>query len=308
MWTSKRLTAKHVAAGLVALLLFCLTLPVAHPEQPPVIKKFIVYGGPAKTLDAELRGRVVARYPGTSMIYVVPDRNYEHLLLEGNRRHPTAQDDRKAWELYRDNILPETGPIIKVEAEPIPGIQKGVDQLPEVIENGTPRPFRKGDHVRITGLYVVDYAHSMYSDLHTRSVTYMRGAYKAAYVHAEIHPYNHTWELLPSTPASSEVHLVGAPICPEVYSWTYWWNKKWGKAGHFVNDAIQTQTTAEFFIPAPPRPGPNFEPRLVMSEVTEQGDGTSTVTSTPTDTGVSVRVVEPDRRLLTLASIGPGTR
>lgn len=281
--------SRFMVTCLVAVIALVLRSPIVYAEKPPVNEKFVVYGGSKATIDAELKGRVVAFW--ATMIYIVPDSNYDHLLIEGNRRRPDAGENYKeAWEWYRDNILPETGPIIKVEADPIPGIQKGSDRLPEVLENGVWRTVRKGDHVKLTGLYAVDYSHSMFYKLHTSSTTSKRGLYRAGVAHAEIHPYNHPWELVSSAQANSEIHLVGAPIYSQIYTGTWWWNKKMGVAGDFVDEKKETMKVAQFFIPAPPRLGPDFEPHLVVSEVLEGGEGTASVTSSRTDAGVRVTV------------------
>ncbi|MDP9352113.1 MAG: NBR1-Ig-like domain-containing protein, partial [Chloroflexota bacterium] len=237
---------------------------------------------------------------GEDTLLVAPYQNYYHLLREGNRRHPVVGEPGYDW--YRDVIMANSGteypPLIKLETYGVgerPHSNPSL-ALPNVNDNGQIRPVRAGDHIRVTGLYVIDYAHQMFSDLYTDSFCYMRGFYRACYAHAELHPYNpDSVELLTSSPpatVSAETHTVVAPVYPEVYSFTYAWNKVSGVAGHFVDAAKQEQQTAAFFIGAPVRPGPDYELRFRQSDVTKVGQGEATVSHSPVaDKGVSVQVV-----------------
>ena len=149
--------------------------------------------------------------------------------------------------------------------------------MPTVIDQGVARKIRVNDYIWMSGLSVVDCAHSMYWIYFEEPFTYMRGFYKAAFPHAEIHPYN--WgnvRLLSSLPAAdftTRVHTAFAPVPTQVYSSTYLYNKVMGVAGHFVDDAIDTRRTIRFRMLAQDAPGPDYEPAVVIDNIKSWGNG-----------------------------------
>jgi hypothetical protein len=272
--------------------------------QPPILGtngqgKFAAYGGPDFTVDTELKCRIVAIEGST--LFVAPYENYGYLLLEGNRRGP-APGEGGYDSIYRPKILSQgtpPPPIMKLETYAVggwPDSSDGGGTPPTVNDNNQTRPVRVGDHIRISGMYVIDYAHPMYHDVHSDSFTYMRGPFKAAYAHSEIHPYRFQGvelisNLQPGPQLFTEAHTVVAPVFPEVYSFTWKANSLFGRAGHFVDEAKRETNTASFFISAPPKPPGDFVPRLIQSEVTQKGEGTASITHKLVgDNGASVTV------------------
>jgi hypothetical protein len=285
----RRTSGRKITVVVVMVsIAFALLIAMAYADRPPVSEKWVAYGGPQFTIDAELRGTVVLGGESTQStnLLITPDPNYYHLLVEGNRRRPVRGEG--GYEGYQRDIAPRVGnnpvPIIKCETYGVglrPDSSPG-SVLPTVNDNGQVRPVRAGDHIKLTGLYVIDYSHTMYwGEGHTKSFSYTR--------HAEIHPFNYRdIELIPPASQNSEVHLVGAPVYPEIYTFRRIGNI--GKRGDFFEPAKQSTKVAQFIIPAPPRPSPDVEPRVVVSEVMEAGEGSALVASTPTDTGVKVIV------------------
>ena len=288
--------------------------------QPPINAKFVAYGGSDFTVDTELKGIVVAIW-GTEL-YVAPYGNYNYLLIEGNRRRPVSTEecaDKEpttlcGWVFYRDNILAYQSinppPIIKMETYAVGGRADPLGDNPAVppkvrdATTGEVREIRVRDHIRVSGLYVIDYAHPMYYKYVTSSFIYMRGLYKAAYAHAELHPYNyHSIELItnmgPSAALHDEVHTVVAPVYQEFYVGQYGWNKLTGVAQHLVESSKQETRRASFFIKAPPKPSFDYRPRFAHYDVLKLGGGEVTVTpSEVTDLGVSVTVTVTGRDVL----------
>ena len=288
--------------------------------QPPINAKFAAYGGTDFSVDTELKGIVVAVW-GTEL-YVAPYTNYDYLLIEGNRRRPLATEDCAekeektlcGWVFYRDNVIANQGinppPIIKMETYAVGGRPDPVGDNPAVppkvrdVVTGEVREIRVHDHIRVSGLYVIDYSHTMYYKYATSSFSYMRGLYKAAFAHAEFHPYNYnSIELItnlgPGAQLHDEVHTVVAPVYQEFYVGQYWWNKVGGVAQHLVDSSKQETRSASFFIKAPPKPGFDYRPRFAHYDVLKLGQGQVTVSpSEVTDLGVSVKVNVTGKDLL----------
>jgi hypothetical protein len=140
------------------------------------IGKFARYGGPSDSIDTELRG-TVKWITGTDL-FINPDPGYRHLLIAGNLIKPGPGEYNPTWYPGLD-----TGwvPILKLETY-------GVGSRPESNPTGAPimvnlpgggtRLLQVGDHVAVTGLWVIDYDHTMYASTCTDSFSYMRGLYK----------------------------------------------------------------------------------------------------------------------------------
>src|SRR5688500_13590452 len=85
------------------------------PVKPPINEKFVAYGGPGEALSTELVGRIV--HVNGVNLFIVPDKSYEHLVIEGNRRRP-KQRGEEGKDYYHKFIVPAGGgglPIIKCE-------------------------------------------------------------------------------------------------------------------------------------------------------------------------------------------------
>jgi hypothetical protein len=297
MTRNLQVTPRRSAVAAAAALLALLSTQLIAIQAPLGDAKFVAYGGPEFDVDAELGGQVVKIHEDRNVFFLALSRNYHHFAIEGNRRRPTATEDYPDayWNGYRaieDVIGASHVPIVKLESYGV-GERIGTEGPLVVKEDGVERPLRVGDFIRVTGLYAIDYSHTMYYHLHTSSAVYMRGFYKTGYAHTELHPFNHsTIELQTPQNANSEVHVVSAPVYPEVYSKTYLWNKWMGVAGHFVDASKQSTRTATFFIPAPRRPSTakDLQLRLVRSELVERGAGTAYWSSVAVPGGFNVTV------------------
>jgi PKD repeat protein len=238
------------------------------------------------------------------------------LLLPGNLIAP-REPHNPDYSWYRDNIavnLPALGystsqqlPILKLEKggycerigsdecyeadghSSIPIYENGtVVRMKDEINEGEVLP---GDHVKITGVYAIDYAHSWWSEVCEELSTRMRGGLKVCAAHAEFHPY---WSnrddpekaiilLEPLKPGKPNVesHTVVAPIFPDFYSSTWPPNIVGGLActngldivetiqrvrarlglppipcdyTTLLDSSVQTVKTSEFFVEAPQKP------------------------------------------------------
>ncbi len=149
---------------------------------PPVDSKFAAYDSCLVKLDTsscgtELHGTVIL-YNGD--IFINPDPEYEHLLIDGNRPHPAPDEEKLSdddvYLNYTQGTLLPNGqrinpfppdfvanfkPIIKVEAYGVSWWPTSASALVHFPDGSTRQP-QYGDHVSISGLYVTDYAHSMY--------------------------------------------------------------------------------------------------------------------------------------------------
>lgn len=245
-------------------------------------QKFFAYGGEDFSLDTELRGRVV-RIDGENL-FIEATSNYYQIGLRGNQivGNPSETGTRADEQCYAGTDIlavagPAPNPIIKLETYGVGGRQDSSTGVtpPIVMDGTTRRALRVGDFVAVSGLYVIDYSHPPYCDLHSGSWSYLRGFYRAAYAHAELHPYTPSSLRIANPQSSYETHTVVAPMYPEVYSKTYLWNKWFGVAGHMVDAAKRANQQAVFFLPAPPRPAGDVELALVERDTATSGTGFS---------------------------------
>jgi len=259
---------------------------IDHPPDG----KFVTYGGPNLRLSTELRGTVILA--DGSNLFIAPDDNYRHMILHGNELAPqpgdSGYDDYVAK--FPADFRASFRPIIKLETYAVDGRGTVPDggQPPTVVSNGVSRPIQYGDHVKVTGLYVIDYAHSMYGVYCDGTFRYSRGIYKACYAHAEIHPYD--WDkvtlIQPPTTAPGqdiqETHLVGAPVYSDYYSLTWETNKIAQLAGHFVGDSVKPEMSADFVVMAPPQPPTCANGACTLSAIVDDanhyGQGSTTFT------------------------------
>lgn len=271
MRVESRITSNISKNVFLIIIILILTTNQIRALEPPIDKKFAVYGNNPK-IHTELRG-IVYGVIG-SELYIKPDTNYINLLIEGNKRKPIKGED--GYDFYSDFISDtETIPVIKLEYNYPVGSwpSESPSTAPMVNDRGNFRPLKVGDHIKVTGLYVTDNAHTMFSILCTDSFSLMRGMYRACFPHSELHPYDYyTIEIIqPLQPgdANIETHTVAAPIYDEYYSNTYFWNKIWGVAGHFVDSSKREIVDAEWFIEAPPAPigaNPEVTHTLIIGE------------------------------------------
>lgn len=278
--------------------------------KPPVDGKFVAYGGPTMLLDTELRGQVLNTDPG--MLFIAPDQNYMHLCAIGNTIMPGPNDS--TFNGCQAIVSQAAGrPVIKCELYGVgsrPDPTSGNPGVPTVIDGGRQRSLAIGDHIRIRGLYVVDYAHPWSNDLWTSSFIVMRGTLEAGYVHSELHPYDFQdlalVNQLSRADQLAEGHTFIAPLCPEQYSSTYLWNKLNGVAGDLVDSATWTSLTSTFTIKGDPAPDPSSVRRLsIANEVRIGNPPVLTYTdSGSTDLEVTVTMTGTD---LTNPSIYSGT-
>jgi hypothetical protein len=266
-----------------------MTIAADAIDHPPD-GKFVTYGGPGLQLSTELRGTVILA--DSSTLFIAPDDNYRHMILHGNEIEPqpgdSGYDDYVAK--FPADFRAHFRPIIKLETYAVDGRGTVPDggQPPSVVDNGAQRPVQCGDHVKVTGLYVIDYAHSMYGVYCDGSFRYSRGIYMGCYAHAEIHPYE--WDKValiqpPTTAAGQDVqetHLVGAPVYSDYYSLTWEANKLAGLGGHFVTDSVKPELSADFVVMAPPMPPSCAAGACTLGAIVDDanhyGEGTTTYT------------------------------
>jgi len=245
--------------------------------------KFAAYGGPSDAISTELHGTVKWITGATGFFYdlfVSPDSGYQHLLITGNQIQPSSDE-------YDPSQFPglATGfvPVIKIETTGVntrPESNPSQTQILVHLPGGGTRPVQVGDHISLTGLWAIDYSHTMYSDLCTHSFSYPRGAFVGCHAHAEIHPLDiNSVALIPFIPAVGTVytenHLMGAPVYWDYYSDTYEVNKLGGIAGWFVTDSARTSWEVDSVISPPqfPLACPNCQV-AVSSLSTTTGTGT----------------------------------
>lgn len=248
------------------ILLVVAASPSAHAERPPVDNKFVAYGGPSFSVDVQMIGTIAGI--DHNELYLAPDPNYRHLLFPGNRIIPAPGEGGRLF--WQDFVAPTTE-VIKIEAASGVGPRPPSDTsgtTPTVFDPdiGQRRTLRRGDRVRISGLYVVDYSHTMYDILQTDSYCYGRGFLdqeRACYAHGEIHPYNYNDIVLDRSQATAcigpscaetRTFMVVAPFIPQVFSWTHRWNQILGIDGHFLDEGRRSFDIQDFTIPAPPMP------------------------------------------------------
>jgi hypothetical protein len=285
---------KRFFAG--AILTFCplasfaqVTAPWCAPPNPTGCHKFVVYSSsPNHELNVEIIGTIAGWWPlSLDYIFIEPDPNYQHLLLDGNRHVP---DDYATWEMWYLNIGREN--VFKLEAHDGAGFRPATagDGLPQVWDDLNQQwiPIQRGQRVRFSGLLATDVSHDPYHSLHTDPWCRARGIYRACDVHMEVHPYLWQGFTLYRPPAAclgpgcanTETLTVIAPIFQQVYSWTYLANQLAGIAGHFVDDYRQTSVvTPSLVITSPPVPAECAPPNSCHiawdSSVIEAGNGTS---------------------------------
>lgn len=235
--------------------------------KAPVDGKFVAYGGPAMLLDTELRGQALNTDPG--MLFITPDQNYMHLCGIGNTIIPGPGEPVSPGSIQAVISQAAGRPVIKCELYGVgsrPDPSQGNPGTLMVVDGGRQRPLAIGDHIRIRGLYVFDYAHPWSNGLWTSSFVVMRGLLEAGYVHSELHPYDFQQLALISelshSDQLSEGHTFVAPICPEQYSSTYAWNKVNGVAGDLVDNAMWTSLTSRFTVHGDPAPDASSVRRL----------------------------------------------
>jgi hypothetical protein len=220
--------------------------------------------------NTELRGIVAGANPDNGELYILPDPNYQSLLLPGNTHAAQPSDNIYSnWKSYQDNIdncrsLPyyysKPYSIINLELYGFDGYDSGPgptdnQKLPLVTDNGVTRSVMKCDHILVRGLYVIDHGHTMYGS-YTGSFESRRGPWLTGLLHAELHPY--TW---------SSVRLIDSPKPGEPYSEShtlvvpYYYQaykdldlaKRFGQTGP-VDDTRKNSNHADWNIANPPQP------------------------------------------------------
>lgn len=282
------------------------TAPWCAPPNPTGCHKFVVYSSsPAHALDVEIIGTVAGWHPNIpDYVFIEPDPNYSHLLLDGNHHIPEDQETRSWWvpNVNRQDVF-------KLEAHDGAGHRPATtDDSPLRVWDALYRRWidiQRYQRVKFRGLLVADVSHDPYHPLHTDPWCRMRGLYRACDVHMEIHPY--LWDGMtlyypPSDAclgvacANSETLTAIAPLFQQVYSWTYFMNRLAGIAGDFVDDYRQTSMlTPPLYIAAPPRPAACAAPgscRIAWdSTVVEAGNGSSgSTTPIINSNGISVQL------------------
>jgi hypothetical protein len=216
--------------------------------------------------DTELKGIVGYVNPDNNDLYIVPDPNYRHMFLNlgGNIIEP-HDDSRPGWENVQNSLAecnldpsqyPRPYPIIRLELYTFDNLPQS-GNIPMIIENGQSSPVQSCDHISVRGAYVIDYAHTMYSDFATDSYCYIRFSYKGCHPHVELHPYKADSIKLVSIQPGEEVvesHTLVAPFYSQFYSPTWWWNKVNDVHGRVIDDTKNNTYSAEWFIQAPPQP------------------------------------------------------
>jgi hypothetical protein len=286
-----------LSRAFVTLLLVIVSTDASADHMPS--RKFAVLA-----TDVEMIG-IVADATTNSDIYLLPDPSYRDLLIRGNTTVPGKGDDSfPGWKNLQDKLktcqlspteYPEPYPIVKLETYGIDGHSSNASTggPPSVLENGQAREVKTCDHIRVRGLYVIDYSHTMYYNLCTDSFSYMRGLYKACYPHVELHPYDFESVQLvsPLLPATEKVerHAAVVPFYDEYYSGTYAWNW-WGVAGRVVDPSKRTKVLADWYITAPPRPVGGCC-ILRVTESVKRSEGAVNVTIDKGAAGARVRVM-----------------
>jgi hypothetical protein len=262
--------------------------------------------------NVELQGVVVADGPlddggniGGADFNVAPDPNYAHLasLASGSGGLVHCETYRENVATHPDGYPQEPDRINRVEPWPIP--TKPPSQVQMVLDpsTGTKRPLRPGDHIRLTGRWVIENGHPQ--------MTHMRGWLNVGFVFIEFHPFDYTNLVLVVPPKPSdtvaETISIAAPIYEEVYLGDWWANKVAGVANHLFVTAsdgggtggtIHNMVIANAYIKAPALPAP-FLPHAELLELTETvhlngtGLGLENIrTLQVVDDGIKVSVVD----------------
>jgi hypothetical protein len=269
-----------------------LSLSYGAHEKPPIRSppqdssqpgKWVGYGtdllieGPL--IETEVKGIVILI--DSDDLYVIPDPNYRNLAIQGNYLRANINEETKSDTIRKnlDNLnLPSDSPVIKMEMVnarafgkswmervgctygPDPGAKQD-DCGPGPVKFRINDPYKKGqdlqvgDHIKVTGLYVIELQHVMYYTGCKPPFAFFRGFQKLCWGHAEIHPYNvREIEYVPPLEpgdTNTESHTVVFPVYRQFYD-NYEAN---GVAQNKLVDASRDkETKAEFFIKASDRP------------------------------------------------------
>lgn len=234
-----------------------LILGSLSAQAYPAIGKWARYGGPGDAIDTELHGTV--KWITGNDLFITPDPSYEHLLITGNRIKPAPDEYNASWYPGLDTNFT---PVLKLETYGVsaarPETNPSGAPISVLLPDGTRRLLQVGDHISVTGLWVIDYAHTMYSGDCTHSFSYTRGTYAACRAHAEIHPFNiDSVKIIPTLfPVGSTViekHLIAAPIYEDYYTPTYW-NMLSGIANDLVDQSIWIDWTKNGLVQPPLAP------------------------------------------------------
>jgi hypothetical protein len=246
-------------------------------------------------LVTEIKGIVAAVGP-FDWIHIVPDPNYRHLAIEGNKITPPRVDchvprvvgfppvmenrcydphpNFVRWQRMQDNVrqcnlpadlYPEPHPLIKLE-------KYGYDHIPDSPFEGIPpnlfgsnRPVQVCDHVRVLGYYVLDHGHAMYSGecIHGEKQS-TPPVIMTCIPHAELHPYlvsSQTNTIEPVTelqPGGANIQRLSVflPFYNRYYEYDDHHNTM-GIGGRIVDASKVTSSNVEWFIEAPPPPANN---------------------------------------------------
>ncbi|MBI1828775.1 MAG: HYR domain-containing protein [Thaumarchaeota archaeon] len=269
--------------------------------------KFVSYGNDPK-VATEVKG-IITGVDG-STFNIRPDKNYQNLLVKGNEIIPSPGEPGYG---DRDKL-----PQIHVEEYPVgnwnSGFINGMAFPPRVVdkngfnvidlETGQPQIIKEGEHVKISGLYVIDYSHTMYNGYCTSSFTKIRSDLtEICFAHAEIHPYLYTHiELIDDAnpdKANTEKHIVVAPVYLEFYPYNYFANPNFCKRGWgcdpvevlVTDEGVITKNKADWFIKAPPTYGcSNCPLEWTKEDIKQNGEVTLNETLTPTGLAVHAEV------------------
>jgi hypothetical protein len=226
--------------------------------------------------NTEIRGIVVEINRINHDLWIVPDPDYRHLLLDpGNTRGPGSNEPiYPRWKELQDKmrncglstaIYPEPYPIIRLESYGYGPYSAHGTAPPTVIDAQRPSggSVLPCDHIRATGVYVTDHGHTLWGSCNAQStLSYWRGIHLACYAHAELHPYHfNSVRLVPFTSslfrpndANVESHTIVVPYYNEYYRDNGINRNEQIGANGVVDSSKRLNANAEWFIEAPPQP------------------------------------------------------
>jgi hypothetical protein len=251
----------------------------APPQHPSQEGKWVGYGMDP-LIETEVKGIII--YVDGDNLYVIPDPDYRNLVIKGNSLRPSINDADTKSEAIEKNLenlnLPSDTPIIKMEMVnarafgqswmervgctygPDPGATED-DCGPGPVRFKYDDPYKKGyplrvgDHIKVTGLYVIELQHVMYYPACRPPFAFFQGIQKLCWGHAEIHPYNvREIEYVPPLEpgdTNTESHTVVHPVYRQFYD--HYLANGWAQ-NRLVHESRDRGVNAEFFIRASDQP------------------------------------------------------